>query len=163
MATGIDNVSNVGGKGPVGPANHVRTVGPEGDRRVARGRRGTDQPTGETFAASLNEAGAAPEKFSPEYQAQVRKAERAAAAQILARAEKRPASAPPEIAAEEGERLFVARMAAATREPDSAENAEALKVPSSNEFIQAASKYADRFFSVTNAYSKPGESLELSA
>jgi hypothetical protein len=162
MASGVDNVSNVKGKGPVGPAPHVRSVGPEADRRAARGRRGTDQ-AGEAFSAALNEVGATAEKISPEYQAQVRKAERAAAAQILARAEKRPASAPPEIAAEEGERLYVARMAEATRQPDNSEKPETLKVPSSNEFIQAASKYADRFFSVTKAYSKPGESLELSA
>lgn len=107
-----------------------------------------------SFRASLEQVASA-ESFAAE--AQARKIARAIDAQRSARAEKRPDPTPAEVTAGEGADLFAETVSHQARTTGG------VRVPSSQEFVTAASRYAERFFSVKGAYAKTGESVELSA
>lgn len=107
---------------------------------------------GPSFRATLATVTGA-DAFAAE--AQARKIARAIEAQRAARAEKRPDPGPAELSADEGVDLL-------TQAP-SQQARGAVVVPSSQEFLAAASRYAERFFAGKGAYARPGESLELSA
>jgi hypothetical protein len=127
-------------------------VSPAQDRRAGGRRSGDKDSQGQPeFKAALDAVNN--EKFAAEVALNARRVLREAAA-AKARSEKRPVAQPVELGSEESERLYAATQSAA---------AKPLNIPSSPEFISAASKYAERFFSVKGALSKPGESLELSA
>jgi hypothetical protein len=128
-------------------------VNPGQDRR-AGGRRSSDKDAqGKSeFKAALDAVTA--EKFAAEVALNARRALREAAAAKALRGEKRPTRQPVELGAEESEKLYQATQPVV---------AGPLNIPSSPEFFSAASRYAERFFSVRGPQAKPGESLELSA
>jgi hypothetical protein len=175
MVVGVDSILSSSGAvtPPANPIPQLRQVpiNPAQDRaRSGAERRAKDQGQGNSeFRTTLDSVAATstpPAPIDPLVEVQSRRAQRQAAAEKNVRGEKRPAQGPAELAADEGERLYAANQAAKKRE--GVENAApsdepALPVQMSTEFYQAASRYAERFFSTAGAYAKPGESLELSA
>jgi len=147
----IPNTATTSPPNPI-PQSPIPRVNPAQDRRAGDRRSSDKDSQGKSeFKAALDAVNN--EKFAAEVALNARRALREAAA-AKTRTEKRPAIQPVELGAEESERLYAATQAVA---------AKPLNIPSSPEFITAASKYAERFFSVKGALSKPGESLELSA
>jgi|GEM_PF-5761067 len=156
MVVGIEStIPNTATTTPPNPIPQPqRTSINPAQNRSAGDRRSSDKNQNQNteFRATLDAVDT--EKFAAEVALNARRALREAAAAKAVRSEKRPVSQPVELAADESERLYAARQPA---------DARPLNIPSSPEFITAASKYAERFFSVRGALSKPGESLELSA
>ena len=168
MVTGIENIipNSTAVTPPTAvPPTQRPTINPAQDRRTGDDRR--DREPGQeqsTFKAALNTATGVGEKFAADASLNARKAIRQAAAAKLVRADKQPKRGSIELGADESERLYAQRQAERARtKRDDIEQDAPVVVPSSPEFIEAASRYAERFFSVKGPLAKPGESLELTA
>jgi hypothetical protein len=173
MAVGIDSIANSGAVTP--PANSIPVgrqapIHPGTDRARSNDRQQKDQAkNGASFQAELEAVETAAEKFVAEVSA--RRAERkASSADKPVRAEKIPREASVELDAEEGAKLFAEAQSVTARTPPATPQRRQTDagyrghIPASNEFMVAASRYAERVFAQAgNGVAKPGESLELTA
>ena len=169
MAVGFDSILGAPSATPPPtaiPTPRTTPINPAQERsRSGAEQRAKDQSKDSAeFRASLDSVAPTSTTVDAIAEVQARRFRRQVEAEKNARNEKLPTRGPTELAADEGERLYAAaqkRTAASqqTERPDEAE----LVIPSSHEFLAAASRYAERFLSVANAYAKPGESLEISA
>ncbi len=173
MVANIDSIVNSGAiSSPSQSIPNVRQtpIQPGADRARSNDRQQKDQAKGgAAFRAELGAVESAAEKFVADVSA--RRAERKATIQEKpVRAEKRPDTSV-QLDADEGERLFVqaqsaaaARTAPETPQRRSTDAGYQGHIPSSNEFMVAASRYAERVFAQADSkFAKPGESLELTA
>jgi hypothetical protein len=173
MVANIDSIANSGAVSPPTqsiPNIRQTPIQPGTDRARSNDRQQKDQAKGgAAFRAELGAVESAAEKFVADVSA--RRAERKAAIQEKpVRAEKRPQDASVELDANEGERLFVeAQSVAARAMPETPQRRSTDAgyqghIPSSNEFMVAASRYAERVLTQGGSnIAKPGDSLELTA
>ncbi len=165
MPIGIDALQNAG---PITPPNEIRpqqpiSINPTSPRARSGKERGQHQPSDEksAFRAVLDAVAGTDNPFSPQAMLQARRAARQEANDKTTFVEKLPTSGPAEIAADQSERLYVEKRASPQREAPPEVISQV--IPSSPEFFVAASRYAERFFSVQGPFAKPGESLEIKA
>jgi len=172
MAIGIDSVlsSNAATPPPVAiPPTRTPPINPAQARaRSGSEQRSNDQSKGSPeFRAELASVAGVPGEVDVLAEVQARRAQRQAAAEKNVRSEKLPAQESTVLAADEGQRLYAAKLAAPKQDvsstPEETPDEAALPRAMSSEFYQAASRYAERFFSVAGASAKHGESLEISA
>lgn len=172
MVTGLDAVSTqtvASSPATAIPPTRPTTIQPGTERGRFNDRRQKDQSQGgESFRSSLEQVENKASQFIAEVQA--RRAERKVDDEKIVRAEKRPTTAPAELPVLDRADLYAEAQALQLRAAVTSKQADTTKsvdegayVPSSPEFMIAASRYAERFFSVAGSYAKPGDSLELSA
>ncbi|MDX2144240.1 MAG: hypothetical protein SFV19_12865 [Rhodospirillaceae bacterium] len=169
MIVGFDSVSIATSPPAPGVAQPRPTPIQPNVERQRSGQQGRQQnpnkDKGTEFRAALDAATSADAGLNSS-QRFTATSDKAANVVEFVRPEKLPQQGPADISAADGADLYAevrTQLNAAVKGLSETGPDVTLFSPTTQEFVQAASKYAERFFSVAGNLAKPGETLELKA